>query len=65
MYKALKQFLLIDWAHRHTHAHTKEMDPNGLYLALQPRRIVRLGVRTDGYLAASARLDVHPFPELR
>ena len=41
------------------------MDLNGLYSALQPRRIVRLGVRTAGYLAASARLDVHPLPELR
>ena len=38
--------------------------PPGLYSALQPRRIVRLGVRTAGYLAASARLVVHTFPEL-
>ena len=41
------------------------MDLNGLYSALQPRRIVRLGVRTAGYLAASSRLDVHNFPELQ
>ena len=25
MYKALKQLLLIDWAHRHTRAHTQNM----------------------------------------
>jgi len=25
MYKALKQLLLIDWAHRHTRTHPKEM----------------------------------------
>ena len=39
------------------------MDPPGLYSALQPGRIVRLGVRTAGYLAASAWLVVHTFPE--
>ena len=46
-------------AHRHAHP-KKEMDPPGLYLALQLRRIVRLRVRT-----ASARLVFHTFPELQ
>ena len=50
-------------AHRRTPKN--KIDPPGLYSALQPRRIVQLGVRTAGYLAASARLVVHPFPELQ
>ena len=49
----------------HTDAHPRETDPNGLYSALQPWRIVWLGVRMAGYLAASARLDVHNSPELQ
>ena len=51
--------------HTHTQIPQKKMDLNGLYSALQPRRIVWLGVRTAGYMAVSARLDVHPFPELQ
>ena len=50
--------------HRHTHP-KKKMDTPGLYSALQLRRIVRLGVRTAGYLAASARLVVHTLSELQ
>jgi len=53
--KALNQLLLKEGSTGHTHAHTKEMNLNGLYSALQPWRIVRLGVWMAGYLAASAR----------
>ena len=67
MYKQKHLTILLDKTGPHTDTHTqrKEMDPPGLYSALQPRRIVRLGVRTVGYLAVSAQLVVHPFPELR
>ena len=50
--KALTQFYLTGQAR----TPKKKWTPSGLYSALQPRRIVRLGVRTVGYLAASARL---------
>ena len=61
--QALKQFhYLLDWRHKHTQT---EMDPTGLYSAIQPRRIVLLGVSIAGYLAASGRLDAPFFSELR
>ena len=63
MYKQKHLTILLDKTGPHTQR--KEMDPPGFYSALQPRRIVRLRVRMAGYLAASARLVVHPFPELR
>ena len=67
MYNKKPLTILLDKTgpHTDTHTQTKKWTPPGLYSAFQARKIVRLGVRMAGYLAASARLDVHTFPELQ
>ena len=60
--QALKQFLLKDG---HTDRRTpKRNGPKMVFISPSARREVELrDEKVAGYLAASARLDVHTFPE--